>query len=64
MSGGKVFPKIDTNQGYWQCKLNSESENLTIFNIPLVTKEHHFELIVYKRYTKREYHNYLMTLMV
>ena len=32
MSGTKVFSKLDANHGYWQLKLDSESELLTTFN--------------------------------
>ena len=34
MSGAKVFSKLDANHGYWQLKLDSESELLTTFNTP------------------------------
>ena len=34
MSGAKVFSKVDANHGYWQLKLDSESELLTTFNTP------------------------------
>ena len=34
MSGAKVFSKLGANNGYWQLKLDSESELLTTFNTP------------------------------
>ena len=34
MPGAKVFSKLDVNHGYWQLKLDSESELLTTFNTP------------------------------
>ena len=34
MSGAKVFSKLDAKHGYWQLKLDSESELLTTFNTP------------------------------
>ena len=34
MSGAKVFSKLDANHGYWQLKLDTESELLTTFNTP------------------------------
>ena len=34
MSGAKVFSKLGANHGYWQLKLDSESELLTTFNTP------------------------------
>ena len=32
LSGGKLFTKLDTNQGYWQIPLNEESIRLMTFN--------------------------------
>ena len=34
MSGAKYFSKYDANQGYWQIRLDDESQLLTTFNIP------------------------------
>ena len=34
MAGAKVFSKIDLNHGYWQQKLDKESQLLTTFNAP------------------------------
>ena len=34
MYGAKWFSKVDANQGYWQLKLDEESQLLTTFNSP------------------------------
>ena len=46
MSGAKVFSKLDANHGYWQLKLDSESELLTTYThllVDTVIKEHHLD---------------------